>query len=548
MSAETGLPQSSQSVSPQPPRAPGKSLGFLLDGLATVGARQERAIGGLSLDSRRVNAHDLFIAVPGETGDGRDYIRQAVQGGAVAVAREKDSGGRSAQPAQSAQIAQTKQPARHGHDVPSFAIADLKQHIGAIAARFYDHPSARMRLIGITGTNGKTTCAYLLAQALTMLGQRCALLSTVGAGFVGALEPSALTTADAIHTQRTLAALLERGAEAVCVEVSSHGLAQGRVNQVAFDVALLTNLSRDHLDYHGGMAHYARAKRRLFEFDGLTCAVLNVDDPFGRRLLRSHRADRCLGYGLHGDGDDGDLRPRDLELNENGIAFEVACGGQRARIRSTLIGAVNVPNLLAVIATLVCCGYDLGQIAGVAGRWRAPPGRMELLRKHPSQPAVVVDYAHTPDALARALASLRELCRGRLWVVFGCGGDRDRGKRAPMGGVAESGADRVIVTDDNPRTEAPGQITGQIVGGMKAGATVIHDRRRAIETAIAGADADDIVLVAGKGHETTQRVGGRVIELSDRAIAGSALAALAVEPAPASKPNPNPNPNPEGRS
>ena len=494
-----------------------KSLHALLDGLTTVSPHCDRAIGGLSLDSRRVSANDLFIAVPGSVCDGRDHIEQAVQNGAAAVARE------------AVDDAQAERGARGAFEfcygVPSFDIADLRRHIGGIAARFFDHPSAHMRLIGITGTNGKTTCAYLIAQALSALGQRCALMSTIGTGFVGALQPSPLTTADAIATQRTLASLLKRKAAAVCVEVSSHGLEQGRVNQVAFDVALLTNLSRDHLDYHGTMKNYERAKRRLFEFDDLGCAVINVDDAFGRRLLRQHGAARCIGYGLNSLSK-GDLRAQKVRLNENGIAFEAHYRGQAAPVRSSLIGAVNVPNLLAAIAAMLCCGYDLKQIAATAGQWRAPPGRMELLRARQSQPAVVVDYAHTPDALERALASLAALCRGRLWVVFGCGGDRDRGKRAAMGRLAETLADRVIVTDDNPRSEDPRQITAQIVRGMKSSdATVIHDRRRAIETAIAGAVAGegDMVLVAGKGHETTQTVGDRVSNLDDRAIVTAAL-------------------------
>ena len=509
------------------------SLGALLAGLATVESCDERDIHGLSLDSRRVGANDLFIAVPGEERDGRDYIPQAVQNGAVALACEKSPREKSstASPAQTAEQSPKQSPEQHDYGVPGFDIKGLKEHIGTIADRFYAHPSAQLRLIGITGTNGKTTCAYLLAQALDLLGQRCALMSTVGTGFINALQPSALTTADAVATHRRLAALLADGADAVCVEASSHGLAQGRVNGVAFDVALFTNLSRDHLDYHRSMERYGRAKGKLFRFDGLHSAVVNVDDPFGRQLLTEHRAAHVLGYGL-GANAAADLRPRNLRLDENGIAFEVEYRGPtscvRASVRSPLIGELNVPNLLAVIATLVACGYDLGEIAAAVSRCRPPPGRMELLSPggpgppSPSRPAVVVDYAHTPDALERALVSLSELCRGKLWVVFGCGGDRDRGKRPLMGAVAERFADRVIVTDDNPRTENPATIVAQIVKGMEAGATakvtVRHDRRRAIETAIAGAAAGDIVLVAGKGHETTQTIGGRVRELNDRDI------------------------------
>ena len=488
-------------------RSPAQPLGVLLAGLATVASRNERGIRGLSLDSRRVSADDLFIAVPGEDSDGRDYIQQAVENGAAAVAREKFRGGGESRE----------------YGVPSFEVAGLKKHIGVIADRFYGHPSADMRLIGITGTNGKTTCAYLLAQALERLGQRCALLSTIGTGFIGELTPSPLTTADAIATHHILDSLRAKKADAVCVEVSSHGLEQGRVNRVAFDVALLTNLSRDHLDYHRSMERYARAKRRLFRFEGLHSAVVNVDDAFGRRMMREHAAEMCLGYGISG----GDLRPHNLQLNENGITFQAQYRGQSATVRSPLIGALNVPNLLAVIATLIACGHDLERIATLVGQCSPPPGRMELLRKRHSTPAVVVDYAHTPDALQRALTSLSELCRGRLWLVFGCGGDRDRGKRPQMGKVAGRLADRVIVTDDNPRTENPAHIAAQIihgmVGSMKDKAEVIHDRRRAIETAIAAATAEDIVLVAGKGHEVTQTIGGRVRAFNDREVVVSLL-------------------------
>lgn len=489
------------------PAGSAKPLRALLRGLAEVAPRHDRPIAGLSLDSRGVARGHLFIAVPGARHDGRDHIPLAVQRGAAAVVREKK-----------------RAPPARDCGVPSFDIAGLSAHVGGIAARFFDHPSARLQSVGITGTNGKTTCAYLIAQALDLLGRRCALMTTLGTGFIGEMQPSPLTTADALATQRALSELLARRAVAVCVEVSSHGLEQGRVNGVAFDIAVLTNLSRDHLDYHRSMARYRAAKRKLFEFDGLGCAVINIDDRFGRDLLRRHRAARCLTYGV---GNAAAVRARNLKLTENGIAFDVEYQDRSAPLRSPLTGAVNVPNLLAAVAALLCCGYGLDEIAAVAGRWRAPPGRMQWLRapgRGRSQPAVVIDYAHTPDALERALTSLVPLCRGRLWVVFGCGGDRDPGKRPLMGRVAETLADRVMVTDDNPRSEAPERIAAQITEGMTGQATVIHDRRRAIETAIAAAAAEDIVLVAGKGHEATQTVGDRVLELSDRDIVAEALA------------------------
>ncbi len=481
----------------------GARLQALLENLATVAPYQDRAIKDIHLDSRSVRTDDLFIAMRGAVHHGSSYIQQAIENGAAAVVCE------------ACLPAHAKPAHAHLDKIPSFDIANLHEHVGVIAARFFNHPSTHMRVIGITGTNGKTTCTYLLTQALNMLGQRCALMSSIGTGFVCDLEPSTLTTADAISTHRTLASLLARNAEEVCIEVSSHGLAQGRVGQVAFDIAVLTNLSRDHLDYHGDMTNYASAKQKLFEFDGLNSAVINADDPFGQRLLQQHGAVHCLSYGI----ENGDVRPRNMELRENGIVFEIEYQKEVEVMRSALIGALNVPNLLAVITTLIACGYKLGEIAATIHQWKPPPGRMEWLREHPSQPTIVVDYAHTPSALQHGLESLRTFCDGSLSVVFGCGGDRDRGKRSQMGEIAERYADRVIITDDNPRTESPQHIVEQILLGMKTRATVIHERQRAIETAIANAQSGDIVLIAGKGHEATQTIGKCVNDFSDRDIA-----------------------------
>ena len=482
----------------------------LLRGVAEVPQGADREICGLSLDSRQVRSDELFIAMPGTQHDGRHYLRQAVENGASAVVCEK--------------IPSASLPEL---GVPTFWVDGLGQRVSAIAARFYRDPSARMRVIGVTGTNGKTTCAYLLAQTLNQLGHRCALIGTLGYGSVDALAQSELTTADAVATQRHLAEQYAANADSVCVEASSHGLAQGRVNGVAFDIALLTNLSHDHLDYHRSMDDYADAKRRLFEFDGLQCAVLNNEDQFGRELRAQHRAARAITY-----GEGGDISARNLRLNENGICFdaveETAAGETRVAVRASILGRVNVANLLAVIATLRGCDIDMNAIADALTRASSPPGRMELFRNHADQPAVVVDYAHTPDALHRALASLAELCRGKICVVFGCGGDRDREKRPQMGECAQRLAHRVVVTDDNPRGEDPSEITAQIVGGMRnpraPQVQVIHARDRAIATAIGESSGDDIVLVAGKGHETTQTIGNRTKPMSDRELVASVLA------------------------
>ena len=527
---------------------PEQSLRALLDGFAEVTV--DRTVTGLSLDSRAVAPGDLFFALPGLRRDGRDFIAQAVARGAVAVAREAggDGDGDGDPGDGDGTVNPGRDPGRNprGREkitVPQLDIDDLRRRIGVIAARFYGQPSARMRVIGITGTNGKTTCAWLIAQALGGFGTRCALMSTVGSGFIAAgpgdgdgggpgsgpgdgdLQPSPLTTADALSTQRALAEFAARDAAAVCVEASSHGLAQGRLGGVDFDVALLTNLSRDHLDYHRDMEAYRAAKRRLFEVAGLGCAVLNLDDDFGRELLASGGAAvEQFTYAI--DDPAADLRARDINADAHGIAFEADFRGEAAVVRAPLIGAVHAPNLLAALAVGLCCGHGLGELAAAARHWRAPPGRMELLPRAPRRPAVVVDYAHTPDALQRALASLAEICAGKIHLVFGCGGERDAGKRAVMGRVAERLACRVIVTDDNPRGEEPADITAQITAGMVApgNATVIHERRRAIETAVAAAAPEDFVLVAGKGHESTQSVGARVLEFSDRYVAAAALA------------------------
>lgn len=492
------------------------SLRDLLRGFADVTV--EVTVTGLCLDSRQAQPGDVFFALPGGRFDGREFIAQAVQNGAVAVVcppRDGDGDG----------------------EVPQIEIADLAQSVGHIAARFYGAPSSRMRVIGITGTNGKTTSAWLAAQALSGLGQKCALLSTVGGGFVGGdaaaagdggLQPAPLTTADAIATQRMLAEFHARGAAAVCVEASSHGLAQGRLGGVEFDLALLTNLSRDHLDYHRDMADYRAAKRRLFESPGLGCQVVNLDDDFGRALAGARSAAETFTYAV--DDPAADLCARNIESSVDGIAFEADFRGEFAAVRAPLIGAVNAVNVLAAIALGLNCGYGLGELAAAARRWRAPPGRMELLPRSAGRPAVIIDYAHTPDALARALDSAAELCAGagKLHLVFGCGGERDAGKRAAMGRVARR-AERITVTDDNPRGESPAGIVADILSGMESpdAATVIHDRGAAIESAIAGAAADDLVLIAGKGHETTQTVGQRAREFSDREAAASALEARA---------------------
>ena len=490
-------------------------LSELLAGYAEVRHDHDRPIAALQLNSQRVAPGDMFIALPGMITDGRAYIAQALANGAAAVLFEKIGASRGPLAKDSVK-----------HDAPLIGIENLQQKLGIIAARYFGDPSRHLKMIGITGTNGKTTTAYLVAQALELLGLRCGYAGTIGSGLVGDLRHSALTTMDAISIHQRLSEFLARRAGAVSMEVSSHGLQQGRANGIDFDIAVFTNLTQDHLDYHQSMARYGDAKRKLFEFASLNAVVINSDDDFGRELLQlCNRPDRrltCLSYGIKS----GELQALELETDDQGIRFRLAFHGREQRIDSRLLGEVNVPNILAAIGCLLAMGYAMDAIAEVIARIAAPPGRMEVFSNRPTQPAVVVDYAHTPDALARALKSLKQLCRGNLVVVFGCGGERDQDKRAQMGRIAQENADRVIVTDDNPRTEPAAQIVEQIKQGLSPPITVIHDRRQAVTEAIQSSNPDDLILLAGKGHEQTQTIGNAVNPFSDRAMVAELLEQL----------------------
>jgi UDP-N-acetylmuramoyl-L-alanyl-D-glutamate--2,6-diaminopimelate ligase len=428
--------------------------------------------------------------------DGRDYIGDAVASGAGAIAYETDDGYRLP-----------------GAPVPAFAVSGLRHRIGAIADRFYGAPSHRLVVVGVTGTNGKTTCTQLLAQALDQPPRRCAVIGTLGGGFPGALNASIHTTPDAVTVQRLLADFLDQGAAHVAMEVSSHALEQGRVNGVRFHVAVFTNLTRDHLDYHGDMTAYGQAKAKLFAHAGLKYAVINHDDDFGRRLLADAGAPvTCLSYGIGG----GDVCAREVRPSSEGLWLRIRTPHGETELRSPLIGHFNVYNLLAVLATLLALGVELHDAVARLARAQAPAGRAERFGGAKGLPLVVVDYAHTPDALEKILAALREHTRGKLCCVFGCGGDRDRGKRPLMGEIAERLADMVLLTDDNPRHESGDAIIADIAGGMRAAPRIIRERRNAIATAIAGAAEGDIVLVAGKGHEDYQQIGDERRPYSDR--------------------------------
>jgi UDP-N-acetylmuramoyl-L-alanyl-D-glutamate--2,6-diaminopimelate ligase len=382
-------------------------------------------------------------------------------------------------------------------------------------------------MVGVTGTNGKTSVAHWVAQALSRLGRKAAVIGTVGNGFPpvgdapGALTPALNTTPDAIELQQRLAHYRQQGATACAMEVSSHGLAQGRVNGTRFNIAVLTNLTRDHLDYHGDMESYAAAKARLFNWPGLEWAVLNVDDAFGLQLESETRPSRVAGYGFQRGAVVGDS----LRLSQTGLHLHVRTDWGNADLDAPLLGRFNAANLLAVLTTLLVSGVKLDDACQALAHITPPPGRMQTFGGN-AHPLVVVDYAHTPDALEKVLATLREIVSGgRLICVFGCGGNRDRGKRPLMGQAASRGADEVWVTSDNPRNEEPRRIIDDILAGTSGKPHVEPDRARAIFEAIGGAHQGDVVLIAGKGHEEYQEIAGERQVFSDVAVARKALEA-----------------------
>ena len=485
-----------------------RRLSDLLRGYTSVDL-SECMVSGLTLDSRAVTADMLFLACAGSARHGLEFLPQALERGAAAVAWEPDSEWTEERVA-GLESART---------VPMIPVADLRREASEIAARYFDYPSRHMSVIGITGTNGKTSSTQFLARSLG----GCGIIGTLGNGLPDALEPATHTTPDPVDLQALMRGMLDAGAEAVAMEVSSHALDQGRVEAVHFDVAVLTNLSRDHLDYHGTMEAYADSKLRLFQRPGLRCAVINLDDPFGQQILDHLPAGvQALGYSLAPvealpERLDGWLWARHIEPGSEGIEISVQTSSGDGAFHSRLLGRFNVSNLLAVLGVLLQHDITLDDALGRLAELETVAGRMEKFGGGES-PLVVVDYAHTPDALEHALQAAREHVTGKLICVFGCGGDRDRGKRPQMAEIAERLADRAIVTDDNPRTEDGDQIVNDILAGMKRPdeARVVRDRREAIRTAISGAAAGDLVLICGKGHEDYQLVGDQKFHFCDR--------------------------------
>lgn len=469
-------------------------------------ASRDPLIRELTLDSRNVRPGDLFLAVPGNKVDGRVHIADALKRGAAAVAYEVDGA--------------TVLPMT---DVPLIPVKGLIAQLSDIAGRFYGEPSRRVNLVGVTGTNGKTSITQLVAQALDALGEHCGLIGTLGTGFHGALQSGRLTTPDPIAVQSTLYDLKKAGAHAVAMEVSSHALDQGRVAALDFDIAVLSNLSRDHLDYHGSMQAYAAAKARLFAWPGLKCRVLNLDDAFGRELAEQAHDSRLVTYSLSDAS--ATLCCRDAHFDDQGVRATLVTAQGEYSLRSQLLGRFNLSNVLAAVGVLMGMAYPLDDILKAMRNVEGPVGRMQRLGGG-SKPLVVVDYAHTPDALDQVLQALRPHAKGQLLCLFGCGGDRDSGKRPLMAQVAERLADRVLVTDDNPRSEDPLRIFDDIRAGFSsaANATFVAGRGAAIAQLIASASLDDVVVLAGKGHEDYQEIDGERQPFSDLQQAEQALA------------------------
>jgi len=487
-------------------------LGTLLEGFAQPPRDVE--LSDLAFDSRQVTPGAAFLACQGRTSHGLAHAAAAVERGAVAVLWEPAAG--------------LEAPALPPH-VVAVAIPGLRRLAGELADRFFGRPSAELRVAGFTGTNGKTTCAYLLAQAADLVGRRGMYLGTIGFGRPGALRDPGLTTPDVVSVHRRLAAARDAGALTMSLEISSHALDQERVAAVRFDTAVFTNLSRDHLDYHGTVEAYGEAKTRLFRMPGLQRAVINVRDEFGARLAATidpsvERVLFAASNELWTEPGAGWIRLPEMRATPAGLTLHVESSWGAGTLRSRLVGEFNAENLLAVLGVLLGWGVPLQQALIALSTCVAPPGRMEAFGGG-AQPLALVDYAHSPDALAKVLDAARAHARGRVFCVFGCGGDRDPGKRPMMGAIAEAQADVVVVTDDNPRTEDSRAILEQILGGMREPGTahVIADRSEAIHHALAEADAGDVVVVAGKGHEDYQVVGTETRPFSDRAVVLDAL-------------------------
>ncbi|OOS01470.1 UDP-N-acetylmuramoyl-L-alanyl-D-glutamate--2,6-diaminopimelate ligase [Canicola haemoglobinophilus] len=471
----------------------------------------------MTLDSRLVKTGCLFVAIKGHHVDGREFIAQAIKNGASAVLFEAD-------------FATQHLQVSFEQNIPLIAYYELSKDLSLIADHFYASPSKRLTLVGVTGTNGKTTIAQLLAQWTQILGYTSAVMGTIGNGLFGQVKEATNTTGSAIEIQSSLDKFIQQGADFAAIEVSSHGLVQHRVDALSFRAGIFTNLSRDHLDYHHTMENYAQAKKRLFSELNCQHKILNVDDPIGVQWLKelSKENIEVVAVSCHADYQPSTknwLKATALHFHSKGATIEFASSWGNGTLNSALIGAFNVSNLLLVLATLLSLGYELDKLLVTAQQLTGVCGRMEMLSVEHKATAIV-DYAHTPDALEKALQAARMHCQGKLWCIFGCGGDRDRGKRPLMASIAEQFADYVIATDDNPRTEDPEQIIQDILAGFAqpSAVQIIHQREQAIQVALQSAVENDVVLIAGKGHEDYQIIGTTKYHFSDQEIARKYLA------------------------
>lgn len=464
-----------------------------------------KAASHLTNDSREVRQGSLFLAVKGERFDAREIVDEVVEKGAAAIIYDAYSDGRD--------LSKTIK-------IPCIAVERLAEKQGDIAAEFYNYPSKELTIIGVTGTNGKTSTTQFIAQTLDYLGIPCAVVGTIGYGFLSELKKTQHTTPDAVELQRQLADMRDHGAKAVAIEVSSHALVQHRVAGVEFDVAVFTQLSRDHLDYHGTMEAYGQAKAQLFKTSGLKHAVINIDDDLGVKIYNAHKSDlNLMSYSLSGVQDKflAGIAVQKIKPLTKGFNVKLSTPVGDGEFNTALMGRFNIDNLLATLGVLLVLEQSVNKALTALSHVNSVAGRMQALGGDEQTPLVVVDYSHTPDSLQKALAALHEHCHNELVCVFGCGGDRDAGKRPQMGAIAEKYSTSTIITNDNPRSESPEKIAVDIQAGMQRPtcAKVILDRAQAIQTAINAAKPGDVVLIAGKGHETTQIIGDRELHFSD---------------------------------
>ncbi|PJE80357.1 UDP-N-acetylmuramoyl-L-alanyl-D-glutamate--2,6-diaminopimelate ligase [invertebrate metagenome] len=469
------------------------TLNHLLDVLHLPSHKEgNKVISGLTLDSRKLNRGDLFVAVSGHNQSGAQFIGSAIDRGAAAVLFDEGI--------------EYEGLAGRCSAVPVISVKELKSQLGLLADRFYQHPSQQLKIFGVTGTNGKTSCSWFLSQLLTEVGYPCGVMGTLGTGMISDLHPAMNTTQDVLSNHYHLGQQKKNGAKAVAMEVSSHGLHQHRVDGIRFEAGLFTNISRDHLDYHGTMDNYARAKSLLFSECVPRIGIINRDDHYASLMLDACRPDKTMPLTYSLSNKKADVYAEDIELHEHGIKARICSPWGNGLLESDLLGRFSLENLMAVMTALGSQGIDWQDVLHRVQLLKNVPGRMQCLGGH-GMPRVIVDYAHTPDALVSVLAALKDHGAGRLVCVFGCGGDRDTGKRPLMAQAALAGADKVVVTSDNPRTEDPLQIIKDVTQDITdLSVMTIVDRSEAIAYAIDHAQADDLILVAGKGHENYQEV------------------------------------------